>query len=71
MAEEVMAVEVEGELRQVKSMADASFNITINLPEYCVSQAGIMLAHIHDRVKAVIQFIPTETNNDRKRTKRY
>ena len=31
--EEIRAVEFEAELRQIKSMADHSYNVTINVPE--------------------------------------
>jgi hypothetical protein len=31
------------QVRQVKSMADHSVNVTLNLPEYCQEQAGQLL----------------------------
>jgi hypothetical protein len=39
----IRAIEFEAEIRQVKTMADHSINVTINLPENCEEQA-LMLA---------------------------
>lgn len=39
MAEEPVAVKFEAEVRQVKTMADFTVNVTLNLPEYCREQA--------------------------------
>ena len=51
----IKAVEVEAELRQVKSMADGSVNITFNLPEYCIDQAKILLGWLKDEVRLIIE----------------
>jgi hypothetical protein len=40
---EVKAVEVRAELRQIKTMADGSINIVLNLPEDCKPQVKVML----------------------------
>jgi len=32
-------VEFEAEVRAVKTMADGTINVTLNLPEYCIEQA--------------------------------
>ncbi|MFA5368119.1 MAG: hypothetical protein WC333_09590 [Dehalococcoidia bacterium] len=52
----VKAIEVEFEIVEIKSMADKSTNVKINLPEYCQSQALEMLRHVKELAKAVIQF---------------
>lgn len=52
---DVKAVEIEAEVRQVKTMADKTVNLTLNIPEYCLPQAQILMGWIGDMVKAVIQ----------------
>ena len=54
MAEAIKAVEFEAELRQVKSMADHSFNVTLNVPEYCLPQVKELMGWLADEVKVVI-----------------
>jgi hypothetical protein len=51
----VKAVEIRAELRQVKSMVDHTYNITLNLPEECLPQAQQLMAWIGNEVKAVIE----------------
>ena len=51
---EIKAVEIEAELRQVKSMADGTFNIILNVPEYCLPQVQQMMSWINDEVRALI-----------------
>jgi len=52
--DEPLAVEFEAELRQIKSMADHSYNIVINVPEYCLPQVQAMLGWLGDLLKVVI-----------------
>lgn len=40
---EVRAVEVRAELRQIKTMADGSVNVVLNLPEDCKDAVKVML----------------------------
>ena len=54
MPDEVKAVEFEAELRQIKSMVDGSYNVTINIPEYCLEQVRVMMGWLKDAVKVVI-----------------
>ncbi len=55
MAEQkVKAVEIRAELRQIKTMADGSVNIVLNLPEDCIEQVKAMLDWLGLEVKAVI-----------------
>ena len=51
---EVKAVEIRAELRQVKTMADHTFNITLNVPEDCREQVKKMLDWLGLEVKAVV-----------------
>ena len=39
MTDEVLAVEAVAEVRQVKTMADFTLNVTLNIPENCKEQA--------------------------------
>ena len=55
---EVKAVEIDAELRQVKSMVDGTFNVTLNVPEYCLPQVQQMLGWLKDEIRAVIQIVP-------------
>jgi len=56
MSEPIKAVEVIFEIVEVKSMADKSTNVKINLPEYCQEQALEFLRHVKELAKGVIQF---------------
>jgi len=49
------AVEIEAEVRQVKTMADGTINLTLNLPEYCLPQAGILMGWVREMVRVVVQ----------------
>jgi hypothetical protein len=51
----VKAVEIRAELRQVKSMVDHTYNVTINVPEDCLPQVQQLMAWIGNEVKAVIE----------------
>ena len=54
MAGKVKAVEIRAELRQIKSCADGTVNIILNLPEDCKEQVKKLLDWLGDEVKAVI-----------------
>lgn len=49
------AVEIEAEVRQVKTMADGTVNITLNLPEYCMPMAQEIMGWVGEMVRAVVQ----------------
>ena len=55
MTERIIAVEFFAEIRQVKTMADHTVNVTFNLPENCSDQAAWFLKHQGDGVKSVSQ----------------
>lgn len=46
----IVAVEFVAEIRQVKTMADHTVNVTLNLPEYCKGQAAWFMQHQGDMV---------------------
>lgn len=58
MDEKVKAVEIRAELRQIKTMADGTVNIVLNLPEDCKEQVKVMLDWLGLEVKAVIACDP-------------
>ena len=49
-----VAVEFEAEMRQVKSMADGTYNIVLNVPEYCLPQVQTMMGWLKDLVQVVM-----------------
>lgn len=50
----VKAVEFEAEVRQVKTMADGSVSIYLNLPEHCREQAKVIMDWHHLVVRGVL-----------------
>jgi hypothetical protein len=53
VTDEVKAVEFVAEVRQVKTMADHTVNLTLNMPEYCVQQAAWFLQHQGGMIQCV------------------
>jgi hypothetical protein len=51
---EIKAVEVRAELRQIKTMADGTVNIVLNLPEDCKEQVKVLLDWLGYELKMVI-----------------
>jgi hypothetical protein len=51
---EVKAIEVRAEVRQIKTMADGTVNVILNLPEDCKEQCKVLLDWLGYEVKAVI-----------------
>lgn len=49
-----IAVEFEAEMRQVKSMADGTYNIVLNVPEYCLEQTQTMMGWLKEMVQIVM-----------------
>lgn len=64
-----VAVEFEAELRQIKTMADHSINVILNVPEYCVEQVQTMLMWLGDMVHLVAVDEGKPANDQRKPTK--
>jgi len=52
--DKVKAVEVRAEVRQIKTMADHSANVILNIPEDCIEQVKVLLGWVGLEVKAVI-----------------
>ena len=51
---EPVAVEFEAEMRQVKSMADGTYNIVLNVPEYCLPQVQTMMGWLKSLIRVII-----------------
>lgn len=51
---EVRGIEFDAELRQIKSMVDGSYNVTINIPEYGLEQVQVMMGWLKDQVRVVM-----------------
>jgi len=49
-----VAVEFEAEMRQVKSMADGTYNVVLNVPEYCLPQVQTMMGWLKSLVRVVM-----------------
>ena len=45
-----MAIHFDAELRQIKSMADHTFNVIINVPEYNIEQVQELMTMLGDMV---------------------
>jgi preprotein translocase subunit SecA len=61
---EVKAVEIRAELRQIKTMADHTANVTLNVPEYCREQVKVLLDWLGLNVGVVIVGVPPEQKRE-------
>jgi hypothetical protein len=66
MTDEVKAVEFVAEIRQVKTMADHTVNVTYNFPEYCTAQAAWHMQHQGEMIKG-ISLLQSFTNGQEQR----
>lgn len=62
----IRAVEIRAEVRQIKTMADGSLSVTLNLPEDCKEQGKILMDWHGYEVKAVIEYAPKEKRENRR-----
>ena len=67
---EIKAVEHVAEIRQVKTMADGTFNVTLNLPEYCEGQASVYFCNTKAMIKIVGVIIETPEEKQNGKGKR-
>ena len=51
---EPVAIEFDAEMRQVKSMADGTYNVVLNVPEYCLPQVKEMMGWLKSLVRVVM-----------------
>jgi len=52
---ETVAIEIRAEVRQIKTMADGTVNVILNLPEDCKPQTKVLLDWIGLEVRGIIQ----------------
>jgi hypothetical protein len=57
----VKAIEVRAEVRQIKTMADGSVNLTLNLPEDCIPQTKALLDWLNLEIFAVLSMTRLDT----------
>lgn len=60
MAEKIRAVEIRAEVRQIKTMADGTINLVLNLPEDCKEQVKVMLDWQQMEVLGVLEVMMPE-----------
>ena len=58
---EIKAVEIEAELRQIRTMADGSVNVVLNCPEYVMPMVKVMMDWLKDQVHCVIELVSSNT----------
>ena len=58
------ALKFECEIRQVKTMVDRSVNVTINLPEYHMREAAILMEHINELAGIAIVLIDPDSRSE-------
>lgn len=51
---DTVAIEFDAEMRQVKSMADGTYNVVLNVPEYCLPQVKEMMGWLKSLVRVVM-----------------
>ena len=56
------SIKFEAEVRQVKSMADRSYNLILNIPEYELEQARELMGMLLDHVAVAIVKIGDSEN---------
>lgn len=62
VSDDIKAVEVRAELRQIKTMVNGTVNIVLNLPEDCMPQVKVMLDWLGLEVRAVFVSTPKDDN---------
>lgn len=53
-AKQIKAVEFEAELLHVKSTVNHTYNVTLNVPEYCLPQVKEMMGWLAEQVKVIV-----------------
>ena len=53
-AQKIRAIEIRAEVRQIKTMADGTINLILNLPEDCREQVKVLLDWLGLEITAVI-----------------
>jgi hypothetical protein len=64
-----MTIHFDAELRQIRSMADHTFNVIINIPEYNIEQVQQMMTMLGDMV--AVAMIEVSENQEEEKYKKY
>ena len=62
-----MTIHFDAELRQIRSMADHTFNVIINVPEYNIEQVQQMVTMLGDMVAVAMVKADGEADEPKKR----
>jgi hypothetical protein len=54
MSKDIVAVELVAELTQIRTMADGTYRVTLDCPEYMLEQIRVLLGWLKDEVKVVM-----------------
>ena len=60
-------IRFDAEVRQIRSMADHTFNVILNVPEYNVEQVQEMMTMLGDMVAVAMVKVDGETDKPTKR----
>jgi hypothetical protein len=52
---DIRAVEIQAELRAIRTLSDGTFSVQLVLPEYMLEQVRIMMGWIKDEVRCIIE----------------
>lgn len=66
---DIKAIEFVAEVRQIRTMADSSINVILNMPETCLEQAKVLLGWHHLAVRGVLAVEKDEDGESGKRGK--
>lgn len=61
---DVKAVELRAQLLRIRTRADRTADITLNVPEDCAEQVKVLFGWLMNEVGAVIVYEPPENNED-------
>lgn len=61
---EPQVVKFDAEMRQIKSMADGTYNLTLNIPEYCLGETQQMMGWLKAQVDVAVVYVPQEEKED-------
>ena len=64
-----MTIHFDAELRQIRSMADHTFNVIINVPEYNIEQVQQMMTMLGDMV--AVAMVKADGNQEEEKYKKY
>lgn len=61
---EPQVVKFDAELRKISSMADGTYNLVLNIPEYALPQTQTMMGWLKSQVDVAVVWQPKEDKED-------